>query len=103
MKSKTSLNIIQLNDSHAYLDLHQEVFWQGGDTVYRPAGGFARIATIVKQIRTQHPERVLFCDCGDTFHGTFPAVKTQGEAMIPVFKFIGYRCNDGSLGVCFWS
>jgi len=44
MKSRNSLTVIQLNDSHAYFDLHQEMFWQGGKAVYRPAGGYARIA-----------------------------------------------------------
>lgn len=38
MANKTSLTVIQLNDSHAYFDLHQELFWQGGQAVYRPAG-----------------------------------------------------------------
>ncbi len=89
MEMKTSLNIIQLNDSHAYFDLHQELFWQGEDAIYRQVGGYARIATIVKQIRAEHQGQVLFCDCGDTFHGTYPALKTQGEAMIPVLNALG--------------
>ena len=89
MVSKTSLNLVQVNDSHAYFDLHQEVFWQGGQAVYRQAGGYARIATIVKQLRDKHDGRVLFCDCGDTLHGTYPAVKTEGEAMVPVLNALG--------------
>lgn len=44
MNHRTSLTILQPNDSHAYFDLHQEMFWQGGQAVYRPAGGYARIA-----------------------------------------------------------
>src|SRR5450830_640580 len=89
MVNGTSLTVIQMNDSHAYFDQHQEMFWQGGQAVYRPAGGYARIATIVKQIRAEHRGRVLFCDCGDTLHGTYPALKTQGEAMIPVLNSLG--------------
>ncbi len=89
MINKTSLTIIQLNDSHAYFDLHQEMFWNGGQAVYRPAGGYARIATIVKQIRAESQGSVLFCDCGDTLHGTYPALKTQGQAMIPVLNSLG--------------
>jgi hypothetical protein len=27
MKNRNSLTVIQLNDSHAYFDLHQEMFW----------------------------------------------------------------------------
>jgi S-sulfosulfanyl-L-cysteine sulfohydrolase len=51
MKNSNSLTVVQLNDSHSYVDLHQEMFWQGDQAVYRPAGGYARIAAIVKQIR----------------------------------------------------
>ena len=49
MVNRTPLTVIQLNDSHAYFDLHQEMFWQGDKAVYRPAGGYARIAAVVKQ------------------------------------------------------
>ena len=89
MERKTSLSILQLNDSHAYFDLHQELFWQGGQAAYRPVGGYARVATIVKQIRAENSGRVLFCDCGDTLHGTYPALQTQGKAMVPVLNALG--------------
>ena len=89
MPDRTSLTVLQLNDSHAYFDLHQELFWQGAQAVYRPAGGYARIATVVKQIRAENQGRVLFCDCGDTLHGTYPAQTTQGEAMVPVLNALG--------------
>ena len=89
MVNRTSLTVIQLNDSHAYFDLHQEMFWQGGQAVYRPAGGYARIAAIVKQIRATNQERVFFCDCGDTLQGTYPAQKTQGQALIPILNSLG--------------
>jgi sulfur-oxidizing protein SoxB len=84
-----ALTVVQLNDSHSYVDLHQEMFWQGDQAVYRPAGGYARIAAIVKQIRAANQGRVLFCDCGDTLHGTYPALKTQGEALIPILNSLG--------------
>ena len=89
MANKMSLTVIQLNDSHAYFDLHQELFWQGGQAAYRPAGGYARIAAIVKQIRSERQDRILFCDCGDTLHGTYPALKTQGQALIPILNSLG--------------
>jgi 2',3'-cyclic-nucleotide 2'-phosphodiesterase (5'-nucleotidase family) len=89
MKSRNSLTLLQLNDSHAYFDLHQEVFWQGGQAVYRPAGGYARMATLVNQVRAANQGSVLFCDCGDTLHGTHPALKTQGQALIPVLNSLG--------------
>jgi len=89
MAIRTSLTIVQLNDSHAYFDLHQEMFWQGGQAVYRPSGGYARIATIVKQSRAANQGRTLFCDCGDTLHGTHPALQTQGQALIPILNSLG--------------
>ena len=89
MKNGNSFTVMQLNDSHAYFDLHQEMFWLGGQAVYRPAGGYARIATLVKLIRAGNQERVLFCDCGDTLHGTYPVLKTQGQALIPVLNSLG--------------
>ena len=89
MKKGISFTVMQLNDSHAYFDLHQEMFWLGGQAVYRPAGGYARIAALVKQIRAGNPERVLFCDCGDTLHGTYPVLKTQRQALIPVLNSLG--------------
>lgn len=91
MKStdKTNLTIIQMNDTHAYFDLHQEMFWQGDHAEYRQAGGYARIATIVKQIRSERENNCLFCDSGDTLHGTYPAFVTQGQAMIPILNSLG--------------
>ena len=89
MKSRNSLTIVQLNDSHAYFDLHQEIFWQGAKVVYRPAGGYARIAALIKQIRAENKGRVLFCDCGDTLQGTYPAQSTKGQAMVPVLNSLG--------------
>jgi len=89
MADKISLIIIQMNDTHAYFDIHQEIFWQGDHAVYRQAGGYARIATLVKQIRTESQGNCLFCDCGDTLHGTFPAIDTQGKAMVTVLNSLG--------------
>lgn len=89
MESKRLLTIVQMNDTHAYFDIHQEMFWQGNHVEYRQAGGYARIATIVKQIRDESPGNCLFCDCGDTLHGTYPALATQGKAMIPILNSLG--------------
>ncbi|MHB1294465.1 MAG: bifunctional metallophosphatase/5'-nucleotidase [Anaerolineae bacterium] len=89
MAGSGSLAILQMNDSHAYLELHQELFWQGSQAEYRPAGGYARIATLVHGIRATREGQVLFCDCGDTLHGTYPAVKTQGKALVPVLNALG--------------
>ncbi len=92
---KSSLTIVQMNDTHAYFDVHQELFWQGDHAVYRQAGGYARIATIVKQIRAESQGNCLFCDCGDTLHGTYPAFVTQGQAVIPILNSLGLDAMTG--------
>ena len=89
MSGSKNLTIVQMNDSHAYFELHQEMFWHGDHAVYRPVGGYARVATIVKQIRAESQGRLLFCDCGDTMHGTYPALDTQGQALIPILNSLG--------------
>jgi S-sulfosulfanyl-L-cysteine sulfohydrolase len=89
MKKQTKLSILQINDTHAYLEPHQEMFWEGGTKVYRKAGGFARIAAYLKQLREETQGAVLALDCGDTFHGTYPAIATKGEAMLPVLNALG--------------
>lgn len=33
MAGRSSLTIVQMNDSHAYFDLHPEMFWQGSYVV----------------------------------------------------------------------
>ncbi len=59
------LTLLQMNDTHAYFAPHQEVFWTAGGATYRPAGGYARIATLARQIRDERPGRVLFSDGGE--------------------------------------
>lgn len=88
-KNRASLTIVQMNDTHAYFDVHPEMFWQGDHAEYRQAGGYARIATIVKNIRAESGGNCLFCDCGDTLHGTYPAIVTQGQALIPILNSLG--------------
>ncbi|NLG51506.1 MAG: bifunctional metallophosphatase/5'-nucleotidase [Chloroflexi bacterium] len=75
-----------MNDSHAYFDLHPELFWQGGGATYKRVGGYARIATLLQQIRRERAGRVLALDCGDTLHGTYPAVQSHGRALIPILN-----------------
>jgi S-sulfosulfanyl-L-cysteine sulfohydrolase len=89
MEKQTNLTILQLNDTHAYLEPHQEMFWESGTTKYRQAGGFAKIAGYLKQLRHIKEDAVLALDCGDTFHGTYPAVASKGEVMVPVLNGLG--------------
>lgn len=76
------LTILQINDTHGYLEPHPELFWQGDQAEYRSAGGYARLLTIFSQVRRERNGAVIALDNGDTFHGTFHAVHSEGEALI---------------------
>ncbi|TFG12828.1 bifunctional metallophosphatase/5'-nucleotidase [Candidatus Thorarchaeota archaeon] len=75
-----------MNDSHAYIEPHSEFFFEGAEMVIREAGGYARIGSLVKSIRDEKAGNVLFLDNGDTIHGTYPAVQSQGEALVPILN-----------------
>lgn len=89
MSGAKELTILQINDSHAYLEPHPEVFWTAAGSEYRMAGGYARLAALVRGIRAETKGACLLADCGDTFHGTYPAVQSQGLALLPVLNAIG--------------
>lgn len=84
------LTIVQLNDSHGYVELHQELFWTARGASYRKAGGYARLATLLNEIRAERPGAVLAFDNGDTIHGTHPAVETKGEGLIPLLNALRF-------------
>lgn len=80
------LTILQINDTHSYLDVHPEIFYGPGGLGLQRMGGFARIAALAERFREETKGRMLFFDNGDTFHGTYEAVSTRGEIMIPVLN-----------------
>ena len=84
------LTLLQMNDSHGYLEQHPELFWAGDRAEYRMAGGYARIAALIEEVRDARRERVLAFDCGDTLHGTYPAVRSEGEALVPILNALGF-------------
>jgi sulfur-oxidizing protein SoxB len=84
------LTVLQMNDSHGYLELHPELFWSGDHAGYRMAGGYARIATLLGAVRSERPGEVLAFDCGDTIHGTYAAVQTRGEALVPILNALDF-------------
>lgn len=76
------LTIIQQNDTHGSLDLHDELFWKDNQPELKKTGGLPRIAKYVKNLKLK-TENVLFLDGGDLFHGTLPLVASKGEALLP--------------------
>ena len=87
------LSIAYINDVHAYLEPHAELFYKdnGVETV-ETAGGYASIASVIKNIRNNNPNTLVF-DGGDTFHGTLPVVESKGEALIPILNKLDFFTN----------
>lgn len=82
------LTLVQQNDTHAQTELHWEAFWHGGRLEHRRVGGLARAAAVVQRIREEAPS-TLFVDCGDTIHGTLPAIATEGRALVAPLNALG--------------
>lgn len=88
MTSTGQLTLIQQNDLHGQLDLHWEHFWRGGQAEYRRVGGLARAATVAQAIKRETGAALLI-DCGDALHGTLPAMRSEGRAVVPVLNALG--------------
>ncbi len=71
-------------EAHAftYLDFAQAA------RIYGKVGGFAHLATLIKQLRTSRP-RALLLDGGDTWQGSATSLWTKGQDMVEVCKLLG--------------
>jgi len=55
---------------------------------YGRVGGLDRAATLVEAIRAERPGKVLLLDGGDTWQGSWSALKTQGRDIIDCMKLL---------------
>jgi sulfur-oxidizing protein SoxB len=58
-------------------------------------GGFARMATLIKNLRASRPGRTLLLDGGDTWQGSATALWTQGADMIGACRLLGVDVMTG--------
>jgi 2',3'-cyclic-nucleotide 2'-phosphodiesterase (5'-nucleotidase family) len=81
--SSGKLTILYTNDLHSHL----EPLKVGWVSETRKVGGFANIATIVKNKKSENPNTLYF-DAGDFFTGPSYCSLTKGEAIIDVMNTI---------------
>ncbi len=86
---KKELTIIQMNDTHGYIDEHFEYIWQGSREKFVKVGGYSRIKSYVDRVREEKDKNLLFLDGGDTFHGTYPLVKSEGGKAVDLLNDLG--------------
>lgn len=83
----TFITILHTNDTHGRLENFKAI----DENI---VGGFARIATLVKEIRESAPGIVLLIDAGDAIHGTTLANLFDGVPVVDVFNAIGYDAME---------
>lgn len=88
-KNSVTVSILQTTDVHCQTQLHDELFWENEQTVFRKTGGYARIATFFKQFRKKNPHTFII-DTGDMFQGSELSVETTGEAFVPILNTLNY-------------
>lgn len=84
-----TITLLQTTDIHCQIHPHDEMFWENDQPVFRKTGGYAHLATMIKTIRRENPNTFVI-DTGDMYQGSELAVKTQGDALVPILNAIGY-------------
>jgi 2',3'-cyclic-nucleotide 2'-phosphodiesterase (5'-nucleotidase family) len=85
-----TISILQTTDVHCQVHPHDELFWENNEKVYRKTGGYAHLATYLKQFRKKNPDTFLV-DTGDMFQGSELSVKTTGTALVPILDALDYN------------
>lgn len=89
-ESARRLTLLQINDTHGYLQPHREMFRTGQGVRHEVIGGYARIKGCFDQVRAEcGADAVIALDNGDTLHGTFAAVHSRGEAFVEPLNALG--------------
>ncbi|RTY94511.1 bifunctional metallophosphatase/5'-nucleotidase [Flavobacterium sp. GSP27] len=84
-----TITILQTTDVHCQIHPHDELFWENGKAVFRKTGGYAYMATLLKQLKKKNPNTYTI-DTGDMFQGSELSVETTGEAFVPILNALNY-------------
>ncbi|MHB1682405.1 MAG: bifunctional metallophosphatase/5'-nucleotidase [Bacilli bacterium] len=87
---------LQLNDLHAQMFPHSEVFWRRGKPVLEDNyGGIAKIAAFLQDKKARNPDSTLVVDCGDAFFGSYFTHIENGAALVPLLNSLGVDVGNG--------
>lgn len=78
-------------EAHAFSHLN----FEEAARLYGKVGGFAHLATLVKNLRQLRPGRTLLLDGGDSWQGSATALWTKGQDMIGACKLLGVDVMTG--------
>jgi hypothetical protein len=93
-----NLSLFLLNDVQGYLNLYQEVFYGPASPELRRRGGYARIATLLADLRQQYP---ITCTLREQYLSQYLAGSShirQHAARYP--QCVGPCSHDRALGFC---
>lgn len=84
-----TISILQTTDVHCQIHPHDELFWENNKAVFRKTGGYAYLATLLKDLKKKNPNTFVI-DTGDMFQGSELSVKTTGKAFVPILNAMDY-------------
>lgn len=81
-------NGIEAGSVEAYLSSYEN--FEELAAQYGKVGGWAYLATLIKQEREAYPEKTILLDSGDAWYGSAICLLTEGKAAVDVMNAIGY-------------
>lgn len=69
--------------AYTHLDFAELAFWYG------KMGGYSHVATLIKQIRSERPDKTLLLDGGDTLQGSATSLWSRGLDMLEATNQLG--------------
>lgn len=69
---------------------HDELFWNNDSIHFKRLGGLASVKTLFDEERAKNPNGTIILDGGDLIQGSAVAALSEGKALSPIVKKMGY-------------
>lgn len=84
------ITILQTADIHGQIMPHDELFWNNDSIQFKRLGGLASVKTLFDEERAKNPNGTIILDGGDLIQGSAVAALSEGKALSPIVKKMGY-------------